>query len=237
MDDFAAARRYARAYARWRCGGNLPLYKGCPPGQTGRGKLDPVYVECTEGRDEKAFWSHFSSCGCLPQSFVWHMGVRAPYVNRSTMPGGWLPGRNLLHFYDGSIGRGIASPNQYPALHEYVKQHGPPAIKAPADYVPSCGDIGFIWTPGANNAHTFMFGDMTDADHVENFSYGAGGMTQTEFPGAHVVNSKIDRRNGGIWFGQRKLQYIVPLTRVIADSSGLPDMSGESLDEMESRVP
>jgi len=241
VDDLTAARRYARAYARWRCGGKLPLYKGCPPGQTGRGKLDPVYVEETQGRDVKQFWDHYSSCGDLSQGLAWHLGVRKPYVNRAEQPGGWLPGRNLLHFYDGAQGRGIAAASSYPLLNSYVKEHGPPAIKPPADYVPQAGDLGFIWTPGLNNAHTFVWGDQIDADHFETFNYGAGGMTRTEFPGAHCSESKVERRatggTPGLWLGQRKLMFVVPLERLLADSAGLPAMSGEVIDELEARVP
>ncbi len=245
MDDLTAARQYVRAYARWRCGGGLPLYKGCPPGQTGRGKLDPVYVEETEGRDQKAFWDHYSSCGDLSQGLAYHLGVRKPYVNRAAMPGGWHPGRNLLHFYDRA--HGSAS---YPALGEYVDKHGSPAITPASDYVPACGDLGFIWTPGQNNAHTFVFGNVLSfaanagntpatapALVAETFNYGAGGMTRTEFPGAHCSESHIERRSGALWLGQRKLQYVVPLERLLADSDGLPAMSGEVIDELEARVP
>ena len=236
--DLLAARQYARAYARWRCGGALPLYKGAPAGQTGRGKLDPVYVEETEHRDQKAFWDHYSSCGDLSQGLAWHLGVRTPYVNRAAMPGGWHPGRNLLHFYMGAnAGRDAG----FHLLADYVLAHGSPATHAAADYVPAAGDIGFIWSPGMNNAHTFVFGNVlslfADALVAETFNYGAGGMTRTEYPGAHCSDSKIERRSGGLWLGQRKLQYVVPLERLLADSSGLPAMSGEVIDEMEARVP
>jgi hypothetical protein len=251
VDDLTASRRYARAYARWRCGGNLPLYKGCPPGQMGRGKLDPVYVEETEHRDQKAFWDHYSSCGDLSQGLAYHLGVRKPYVNRAAMPGGWHPGRNLLHFYDPA--RGSAS---YPALGEYCSHHGTPAIKPAADYVPQAGDLGFIWTPGLNNCHTFVFGDVLSfasvgtkvhgideapALVVETFNYGAGGMTRTEYPGAHCVQSTAERRATGgllgLWFGKRRLMYVVPLERLLADSECLPPMSGEVIEELEGRVP
>lgn len=242
MDDLTASRKYARAYARWRCGGN-----------TGRGKLDPVYVEETQGRDAKAFWDHYSSCGDLSQGLAYHLGVRKPYVNRADAHGkGWLPGRNLMHFYDGAQHRGLANPNEYPALHAYVKEHGPPAIQPPADYVPQAGDLGFIWTPGLNNAHTFVFGHTlaftggheigtAPALQVETFDYGAGGMARTEFPGAKCNLRTIERRaTGGVkalWFGNRRLNYIVPLERLLADSDGLPAMSGEVIEELEARVP
>ncbi len=248
MDDLTAARQYARAYARWRCGGRLPLYKGCPPGQTGRGKLDPVYVEETQGRDMKAFWDHYSSCGDLSQGLAHHLGVRTPYINRADGHGkGWLPGRNLLHFYD----RSTASAS-YPGLAAYVKAHGSPALTPPGAYVPQAGDLGFIWTPQQNNAHTFVFGNVlafaSNPDNspaaapalvVETFNYGAGGMTRTEFPGAHCSESHAERRNGALWFGQRKLQFIVPLGRLLADADPAfaPAMSGEVIDELEARVP
>lgn len=233
MDDLTAARRYARAYARWRCGG-----------KAGRGKLDPVYVEETEGRDAKAFWDRYSSCGDLSQGLAFHLGVRAPYINRAVHQG-WRPGRNLLDFYDGA-----PDPVSRPALRDYVRAHGTPAIKPPTDYVPQAGDIGFVCTPGQNNAHTFVFGDVlsftANADNsiaaaaalvVETFNYGAGGMTRTEFPGANCRESQAERRNGALWLGQRKLYYVVPLERLLADSSALPAMSGEVIDELEGRVP
>lgn len=252
--DLQASRRYARAYARWRCGGALPLYKGCPPGQTGRGKLDPVYVEETQGRDMKAFWDHYSSCGDLSQGLAAHLGVRKPYVNRADGYGkGWIPGRNLLHFYDGANPLNMVSvyaERSWPAFAAYVKAHGSPAIVPPAGYVPAAGDLGFVWTPGQNNAHTFVFGHtISFAEHegdtiatapalvAETFNYGAGGMTRTEYPGANCRESKIERRANGLWLGQRKLQYIVPLERLLADSAGLPSMSGEEIEEMERRVP
>jgi hypothetical protein len=246
VDDLTASRRYARAYARWRCGGRLPLYKGCPPGQTGRGKLDPVYVEETQGRDRKAFWDHYSSCGDLSQGLAHHLGVRKPYVNRADANGkGWNPGRNLMHFYSGEQSARNA---HFPLLADYVRDHGMPAIVPPGGYVPKAGDIGFVWSPGQNNAHTFVFGNLlafgnasvpetAPALLAETFDYGAGGMTRTEYPGAHCKESKIERRASGLWLGQRKLQFIVPLERLLADSDGLPAMSGEVIEELEGRVP
>lgn len=246
MDDLTAARAYVRAYARWRCGGALPLYKGCPPGQTGRGKLDPVYVEETQGRDQRTFWDRYSSCGDLSQGVAAHLGVRTPYVNRADAHGkGWIPGRNLLHFYQDAPSARLVG---HHALADYVQAHGTPAIVPPAGYVPKAGDLGFIWTPGQNNAHTFVFGNLlafgnasvpetAPALVAETFNFGAGGMTRTEYPGAHCVESKIERRANGLWFATRKLQFIVPLERLLADSDGLPDMSGEAIDELEARVP
>lgn len=222
MDDLTAARRYLRARARWLCGG-----------VAGRGKLDPVYVTTTEGRDLKQFWDHYSSCGDLVQALAFHMGVRTPYVNR-TEHTGWIPGRNLLHFYDTAQVGG-----SFPFLHDYVKAHGAPARAPASDYEPSAGDFGFIWSPGQNNAHTFVFGDRIDAGHVETFNYGAGGMTRTEFPGAHCAASSVERRNGGLWLGQRKLQFVLEVPRLLADANPalLPQVSGDVIDDLEERVP
>jgi hypothetical protein len=244
--DLIAARQYVRAYARWRCGGALPLYKGCPPDQTGRGKLDPVYVDETQGRDAKPWWDKYSSCGDLIQGVVAHLGVTKPYVNRADAKGkGWVPGRNLMHFYSGEQSARYAG---FHLLADYVRDHGMPAIVPPAGYVPKAGDLGFIWSPGQNNAHTFVFGNLlafgnsqaaetAPALIAETFNYGAGGMTRTEFPGAYCRESKIERRANGLWLGQKKLQYIVPLERLLADSDGLPAMSGDVIDELERRVP
>ena len=85
--------------------------------------------------------------------------------------------------------------------------------------------------------------ELTDSPwlKVETFNFGAGGMTRTEFPGAHCVTSTAERRSTGgvpgLWLGKRRLQYIVPLERLLADSEALPAMSGEVIDELERRVP
>jgi hypothetical protein len=227
--DLEAARRYARAYCRWRCGG-----------ASGRGKLDPIYVEETQGRDDRRWWDKYSSCGDLAQGYAYHMGVRKPYINRAEMPGGWISGRNLLHFYDGRQGVGIASPTAFPALHAYVKEHGPPAVKPAADYTPAAGDIAFVWTPGLDDAHTFVWGDPTP-DGFESFDYGAGGMSRSEFPGAKCNVKQITQKGGGLWVTKgartKKLQYVVPIARLCADSDGLPCMPGEVIEELERRTP
>lgn len=226
MDDLTAARRYVRARARWLCGGKV-----------GRGKLDPVYVTTTEGRDQKAFWDHYSSCGDLPQALAYHLGVRTPYVNRKEHTG-WQAGRNLLHFYDDYAWPGAAT--AYPAQYAYARAHGRPAIIGFTDhgYTPLAGDIGFVWTPGQNNSHTFVFGDWLDPEHVETFNYGVGGMVRAEFPGAKCDKSPLSYRNKGLWFGQRKLQFVVPLARLLADATPelLPPMSGDVIDELEARI-
>lgn len=222
------ARRYIRAWCRWACGGSK-----------GRGKLDPVYVKITEGRDPKRGWAGFSSCGELSQALVQHMGVRLPFVNRAPH---WRPGRNLLDFYD--------------------KAHVPsaPAIRPPRDYVPSCGDVGFIWRTGFD-AHTFVFGDWVSPSQIETFNYGAGGMSPTEFPGAKQSLSELRQRHisakgaatfhpyrtepaagarveSQIYLGSRILEkvLVVPTLLEILDSDYMPEMTPETILALEALV-
>jgi hypothetical protein len=150
-----------------------------------------------------------------------------------------------LHFYSSERAARDAG---FHVLADYVREHGAPAIVPPAGYVPKAGDLGFVWTPQQNNAHTFVFGNLlafgnasvpetAPALVAETFNFGAGGMARTEFPGANCRESKLERRTNGLWLGQRKLQFIVPLERLLADSAALPAMSGEVINELESRVP
>ncbi len=204
MDDVTAARRYIRALARFWCGGTK-----------GRGKLDPVYVQVTQGRDPKHNWINWSSCGELPQAIAEHMGVEQPWLNRSPH---WRDGRNLLDFYD-------------------VK-HVPsaPARTPPVGYLPEAGDFGFIWLTGGD-AHTFVFGDQLDAGHIETFNYGAGGMQPIEFPGAHQSASPLHSEGGQLCVGRRVLHKVltVPMLLTCIEPGRLPPMSGDVLDELEAR--
>ncbi len=198
----AMARRYIRAMARFWCGG-----------VKGRSKLDPVYVQVTEGRDVKAQWAHYSSCGDLSQAICQHMGAEGVWINRASAHG-WAPGKNLIDFYG---------------------QHGP-AESTPVGYLPEPGDIGFIWLTG-NDAHTFVFGDMQDGGHAETFNYGAGGMSTSEL-GAHQSSSLLSTLDGQLRIGARVLHKVltVPTLLSLTDVDRLPPMSGDIVAEIEGRI-
>lgn len=198
----ALARRYMRAVARFWCGGTK-----------GRSKLDPVYVQVTEGRDVRSGWAHYSSCGDLSQALCQHMGAEGPWINRASYKG-WVPGRNLIDFYD---------------------QRGP-AESTPIGYLPEPGDIGFIWLTG-NDAHTFVFGDTLDGGHVETFNYGAGGMSAAEL-GAHQAASLLSTLDGQLRIGARVLHKVLTVPKLLSliDVSKLPPMSGELVAEIEGRI-
>lgn len=209
-NSIEAARRYIRALARFWCNG-----------AKGRGKLDPVYVEVTQGRDKRYNWAHWSSCGELSQAIVYALGCRRPFVNRSESPGGWRDGRNLLDFYD--------------AKHVPSAPARPPA----PDYRPGCGDIGFVWLTGFD-AHTFVFGDQVGSGpaRFETFNYGSGGMSPVEFPGAQQGAPEVSYHGHQIYVGHKILHQVltVPALLDLLDPSLVPQMSGEVIDELEARV-
>lgn len=198
----ALARRYMRAMARYWCGG-----------VTGRSKLDPVYMQITEGRDVRAGWTHYSSCGDLSQALCQHMGAEGVWINRASYRG-WTPGKNLIDFYDA---------------------HGP-AESTPVGYLPEPGDIGFIWLTG-NDAHTFVFGDVLEGGHIETFNYGAGGMSASGL-GAHQAASTLKLDGAAVYIGTRILHKVLTVPKLLSmiDTAKLPPMSGELVAEIEGRI-
>ncbi len=51
-------------------------------GETGRPESDPRYIAQTEGRDQGAARSSYSSCGDLVHGLWYHVGCRSSWVNR-----------------------------------------------------------------------------------------------------------------------------------------------------------
>lgn len=195
------ARRYMRALARFWCGG----YRG-------RSKLDPTYVEVTEGRDTKSQWEDYSSCGDLSQALAYHMGVREAWVNRKAHLG-WKAGVNLIRFYD---------------------KDGP-AKSPPLGYLPEPGDIGFIWLTGFD-AHTFVFGDPLPGGLIETFNYGAGGMQPIHFPGSRMSKSPLRADGGRLYVGAKVLHEVCTVPQLLERVGTLPDISNEATAELEARV-
>lgn len=201
-DDLAAARRYVRALARFYCGG-----------KKGRGKLDPVYVHVTQGRDTRANWTHYSSCGDLLHCLAWELGARSLWVNRDA---------------DASP---EGSSEQWPARKWSFGQHdnismlqgSGPAIVTPRTYLPEAGDFLLCWHDNGSGVHVRVAGD-TDAGVLETFDYGAGGMSPSEFPGATCNHVSLHQDDRGLVLvapsgASKRIQKVVPLARLLLEST------------------
>ena len=207
-----AARRYARAKARFACGGSK-----------GRGKLDPVYVDVTQGRDFKGNWEKYSSCGDLLHWHAEEMGVDEPWINRD--------GHGRKWEFIGSKGN----------IGKLQAPHGP-AIATPVGYLPEAGDYLMCWNTGNGDVHVRIAGNTKDGI-LETFDFGAGGMTNTEFPGASCGQIKLIT-NGGHLDGQslrtkaiKRIQKVIPLPVILALSKNIPQLSGEDITSLEEMVP
>jgi hypothetical protein len=196
-EDLQSARDYVRAKARFACGG-----------AKGRGKLDPVYVEVTQGRDSKANWAHYSSCGDQLHWMAWELGVRDPWVNRDDPDSNrhWRPGTNITDLEK-------------------------PATAVPISYVPEAGDLLLLWNTG-NDAHVCIAG-TTEAGVLEVMNYGAGGMCAVEFPGSNISHLHVIKQHGSLFVQNpttravKQVQRVITLPNLLALSSGLPSMTSD----------
>lgn len=211
--DLVAARRYARALARYACGGIK-----------GRGKLDPVYIGVTQGRDSRTNWKHYSSCGDLLHWHAERMGVDAPWINRDRKdpPRHWefLPGHDNI------------AKLQYPG----------PARVTPVNYLPEPGDYLLCWNTGNGDVHVRIAGNA-EAGVLETFDYGAGGMSNSEFPGASCGRVKLVTNGGHLALESlrthavKRVAKVIPLPVILALAGDRrPSLTGEEIDELEARV-
>ena len=200
MAELDVIRRGAVALAEYAC-----ARPGAPRRE--RGKLDPVYVAVTEGRDRRSNWKHYSSCGDLPHWMLWCLGCHAPWINRSAAPNGWRVGQNISLL----AARGAL----------------------PGDaWEPEPGDVFLIWnSPTGTDAHACVWlggGDVAN--------YGAGGMCDTEFPGANITRPTLTHDGRGWVLGKRKVQRHISLARVpFSAPAELPDgleLTGEDYDAL-----
>ena len=219
--EIAAARRYARALARWRCGG-----------KNGRSKLDPVYVDTTQGRDFEANWEDYSSCGDLLHAVAVDLGVptSTPWINRDDKTIG-------KHWQFGT------HENGHRDNISMLQFYGGPAIKTPIGYLPEPGDFLLCWHDNMTGVHVRIAGNTT-AGVLESFDYGAGGMTRTAVPGAVCSFLKLSTNGGKLIVtstrtGQSKcVQKIITLPTIMAFAgANRPGMTGEEIEELERRVP
>lgn len=208
-DDLPAARAYVRLLARFYCGG-----------VKGRGKLEAPYIHVTQGRDFKANWHAYSSCGDLLHCIAWELGVRSLWVNRDADASP-----------DGSAELGAAvswaarkwSFGARDNISMLQGKNGP-SIPTPLSYVPEAGDFLMCWHDDGSGVHVRVAGN-TDAGLLETFDYGAGGCSPTEFPGATCNHVKLVTAGGELLVesptthARKRVQRVVPLARLLLEST------------------
>jgi len=181
--------------ARWACGyGSI-------------GKLDPVYIDVTEGRDARGAWKHYSSCADLAHFIAKRCGVRQTWVNRSDddFAGPWVSGLNVSK---------LAKPSVSPA----------------ADYEPGAGDIWIVsntWPQGSDAHVCVCLGpDPELPDGIVSANYGATGMQDVESPGGKLASHSFVRRLGRWRYGGKELVRVLDVPNLVARVSIKPDFSG-----------
>ena len=190
------------ALASWACGYSK-----------GRGKLDPVYVKWTEGRDAKGSWAHYSSCADLGHGIAQRCGVRERWVNRETddVNGPWKPVLNV-----GLLG--VPSEAVTAAYHS-----------------PGLGDIWILsnahW-PAGSDYHVAVCLGPNPAVHGEwlTANYGAGGMSASEKPGAKISSKPLATDGAGIIYGSKRVSRVITVPNLVGRSTGKPDFSGPDFD-------
>jgi hypothetical protein len=219
--EIETARRWLRARARYLCGGAARL----PNGTTGRGKLDPVYVSVTQGRDFKGNWTKYSSCGDQLHALAVDFGVpiESSWINRDS------PAWNKKWQFGTPQNDGRDNLSMLWA-------YGGPMHKTPLSYLPEPGDFLMVERPNGSGAHVCVAGNMISGK-LELFNYGAGGMTNVEFPGSNCSLANVSAHDGALWINQKKLVRVLEVPRLIQLSKRLPIADSETLEALEASVP
>ena len=180
--DIAAARSLASALCEYACNGDV----GRPE------KGDAVYDAVTEGRD---FGAKYSSCGDLAHWMLFTLGVRQPFLNRSSIGKGWKQGANVSRLAWCAYARTPTASDRFEP-----------------------GDILVIWnSPKGTDAHVCVVLEDCREDDVSDIrtaNYGA--------PGGAIRDSKVSyaKSKTGRFpvLGTRRIQRWVPLNRVLEGS-------------------
>jgi hypothetical protein len=183
--------------AKWACGYGK-----------GRGKLDPVYVQWTEGRDRKQDWKFYSSCADLGHGIAERVGVEERWVNREhdDVGGPWEPVKN-------------------------VGKLGIPSEPVTGSYIAGLGDIwilsNFPWPRGGDHHVCVYLGPNPDV-HGEHLTanYGAGGLSKSEFPGAKISSKVLATDGAGLIYGSKRVCRVVTVPNLVARATRKPDFSG-----------
>lgn len=179
-------------------------------GKAGRGKLDPVYRLVLENRDKKGDWSGYSSCGDRAHFKLWRFGCRKAFVNReerTPLPNDFKWGMNIAFLHDLSKG----SPCMTTITSKGKKIAAPP----PATWVPMVGDELIIWndTKMGKDAHSLSLVALNGTEALT-ANYGAGGMTDVEFPGGKLAEGTLEVRNGIWWYGDKNPKRVQRVLRI-----------------------
>lgn len=213
MVDISLWQEAAVALIRFACGNDQ-----------GRDKLDQAYAQVTEGRDGPgpAQRKAYSSCGDLGHWYLERLGMRAKWVNRTS----------LGHY---QIGMNIADISIAP-MHQ-----GAPTS---ADWRPEPGDILEIWNMAAGgDAHLCVCLSVTPGSSpcaMLTGNYGAGGMSAAISPGAKLGLSALTYHDDYWTYGTRKIMRVLRLRDVIPALTAPPDLSdcavsGELVDALGAR--
>jgi hypothetical protein len=181
--------------ARWACGyGSI-------------GKLEPIYIEVTEGRDGPSAWKRYSSCADLAHFIAKRCGVRQTWVNRTDddFAGDWVSGLNVS---------------------KLVK----PSVEPGPDYEAGLGDIWIVsntWPQGRDAHVCVCLGpDPEQPDEISTANYGAAGLQNLESPGGKIASHRLRRDAGGWRYGQKQLVRVLDVPNLVARVSVKPDFSG-----------
>lgn len=181
--------------ARWACGyGSI-------------GKLDPTYVEVTEGRDKRGAWKSYSSCADLAHFIAKRCGVRQTWVNRTDddFAGDWVSGLNVSK---------LVRPSTAPG----------------SDYEAGVGDIWIVsntWPRGSDAHVCICLGPSPEQPgEISTANYGATGLQNVESPGGKIASHALTRNPSGFRYGQKQLVRVLDVPNLVARISFKPDFSG-----------
>lgn len=195
----------------WRIGTASLAKWACGYGK-GRGKLDPVYVEVTEGRDKKGSWAHYSSCADLGHFLAERCGVEEKWVNREhdAVNGPWKPVVNVSC---------LGTPSEPVTVH----------------YLPEPGDIWIMsnhkW-PTGDDYHVCVYVGANPEKHGEHITanYGAGGMSASEFPGAKLGSHMLATDGAGLIYGAKRVSRVITVPNLVGRSTAKPNFEGPDYD-------
>lgn len=171
------------------------------------GKLDPVYVEITEGRDSRSAWRRYSSCADLAHFIAKRCGVRQTWVNRTDddFGGDWVSGVNVSRLVRASL-------------------------EPEPDYEPGLGDIWIIsntW-PKGTDAHVCVCLGPAPLEPGETLSanYGASGLQEVESPGGNIASRPFVRKGARFRYGTKQLVRVLDVPNLVGRVSVKPDFTG-----------